>query len=67
MGTWRGGSNEYLCFGAKKKKKKKGIFLQTSVFLYDSGVYVGIHFTEIFSDVKTRVYYSNYRKRNQTY
>ena len=45
----RGHSNEYpqSSFGAKIRKK--GIPLQTPVFLYKSGVYEGIHYTDMFS------------------
>ena len=35
------------CFGATIRKL--GIPLQTPVFLYKSGVYGGIHFTDMFS------------------
>ena len=44
----RGGSNEYpQCMFWKIRKL--GITLQTFVFLYRSGVYGGIHFTDMFS------------------
>ena len=40
-------STHNVCF--ESKIRKLGIPLQTSVFLYKSGVYGGVHFTDMFS------------------
>ena len=45
----KGGSNEYPQCIFWVKNKKIRYTLQTPVFLYKSGVYVGIHFTDMLS------------------